>query len=280
MAIYAIGDVQGCFDELMSLVDKISFNPKSDQLWFVGDLVNRGPKSLETLRWVKSLGDKAVTVLGNHDLHLLATFAGLKQIKETSSLLPVLEADDAKELIDWLRHRPLMHYESKLGIAMVHAGLTPQWSIQDALAYAKEVETALRSKKYSDFLSNMYGDKPDQWENTLSGWDRLRVIINSFSRLRFCDSQGVMNYSDKGPPGSQPSGMKPWYEIKSRNNQDVTIVFGHWSTLGYQSRHNVIAIDTGCLWGGSLTAVRVDSPDKTVFQIECEAKRAIPPISK
>ena len=280
MAIYAIGDVQGCFDELMSLVDKISFNPKSDQLWFVGDLVNRGPKSLETLRWVKSLGDKAVTVLGNHDLHLLAAFAGLKQIKETSSLLPVLEADDAKELIDWLRHRPLMHYESKLGIAMVHAGLAPQWSIQDALAYAKEVETALRSKKYSDFLSNMYGDKPDQWENTLSGWDRLRVIINSFSRLRFCDSQGVMNYSDKGPPGSQPSGMKPWFEIKSRNNQDVTIVFGHWSTLGYQSRHNVIAIDTGCLWGGSLTAVRVDSHDKTVFQIECEAKRAIPPISK
>lgn len=276
MAIYAIGDVQGCFDELTALVEKISFNPKSDYLWFVGDLINRGPSSLETLRWVKSLGDRAITVLGNHDLHLLAAFADVKQINSSSSLYPILQAYDLEELIDWLRNRPLMHFDRKHNIAMVHGGLLPHWNIKKALSRAKEVEEMLCSKQYKDFLKNMYGDKPDQWDTSLSGWDRLRVITNSFTRLRYCSDNGIMNFSDKGEPGTQTPGMKPWFEIESRKSQDTTIIFGHWSTLGHYQGHNVIALDTGCLWGGSLTAVRIDDPKKKKFQIKCEAKRAIP----
>jgi len=277
MAIYAIGDIQGCFDELTKLVEKIAFNPNSDHLWFVGDLVNRGPKSLETLRWVKSLGDRAITVLGNHDLHLLAIYAGIKKIDNNNSLYPVLQAGDVGELMDWLRHRPLVHFDSKLNIAMVHAGLMPQWSIKNALTCAKEVEEVLRSKQIKNFLENMYGEKPDRWDETLSGWRRLRAITNSFTRMRYCNSHGVINFSDKGPPpGTQSPGMNPWFEINSRKSQDTTIVFGHWSTLGHINDHNVIATDTGCLWGGSLTAVRIGDNEPKTFQIKCEAKRAIP----
>lgn len=277
MAIYAIGDIQGCFDELTKLVEKIAFNPNSDHLWFVGDLVNRGPKSLETLRWVKSLGDRAITVLGNHDLHLLAIYAGIKKIDNNNSLYPVLQAGDVGELMDWLRHRPLVHFDSKLNIAMVHAGLMPQWSIKNALTCAKEVEEVLRSKQIKNFLENMYGEKPDRWDETLSGWRRLRTITNAFTRMRYCNSHGVINFSDKGPPpGTQSPGMNPWFEINSRKSQDTTIVFGHWSTLGHINDHNVIATDTGCLWGGSLTAVRIGDNEQKTFQIKCEAKRAIP----
>jgi len=278
MAIYAIGDIQGCFDELIKLVEKIGFNPNSDHLWFVGDLVNRGPKSLETLRWVKSLENRAITILGNHDLHLLAIYAGIKKIDNNNSLYPVLQADDVDELMDWLRHRPLMHFDSNLNIALVHAGLVPQWGIKDALTHAKEVEEVLRSKQIKDFLENMYGEKPDCWDETLSGWERLRTITNSFTRMRYCNSHGVMNLSDKGPPGSQSPDMIPWFEINSRKSQDTTIVFGHWSTLGHINDHNVIATDTGCLWGGSLTAVEIDDNEQKTFQIECEAKLAIPGI--
>ncbi len=276
MAIYAIGDVQGCFDELKALVEKISFNPKLDHLWFVGDLVNRGPNSLETLRWVKSLGDRAITVLGNHDLHLLAAFAGVKQINSSSSLYPVLQANDVEELIDWLRNRPLMHFDQKLNFAMVHGGIIPQWSIKKALSRAKEVETGLRSKKYKEFLENMYGDKPDQWDKSLNGWDRLRVITNIFTRMRYCNNEGIINFSDKGPPGTQKAGLQPWFEIKKRQSQNTTIIFGHWSTLGHYKGNNVIALDTGCLWGGFLTAVRIDDTKNKKYQIECEAKRGIP----
>ncbi len=276
MAIYAIGDVQGCFDELTALVEKIAFKPELDQLWFVGDLVNRGPKSLETLRWVKSLGGAAITVLGNHDLHLLAAYAKVKPVAKSSSLAPTLRARDAEELVDWLRHRPLMHYDSRLNIAMVHAGLVPQWNIANALACAKEVEEILRSKKYMDFLKNMYGDTPNQWDKTLTGWARLRVITHSFTRLRYCDPGGTMNLTDKGPPGTQGPRIQPWYKISSRKSKNTTIVFGHWSTLGYRDTHNVIATDTGCLWGGSLTAVRIGGAKNRKYQIACEAKRAIP----
>ena len=276
MAIYAIGDVQGCFDELTALVNKISFKPGTDHLWFVGDLVNRGPKSLETLRWVKSLGEHATTVLGNHDLHLLAAYAKVKPVSESSSLTPTLRAKDADELVYWLRHRPLIHYDSKLNTAMLHAGLLPQWSIENALAYAQEVEQVLRSENYTDFLNNMYGDTPNQWDENLTGWDRLRVITNAFTRLRFCNHAGVMSLVDKGPPGTQSQEMQPWYEIRSRRSKSTTIVFGHWSTLGYQDKNNVIATDTGCLWGGFLTAVSIGGAGNRKFQIECEAKRAIP----
>ncbi len=278
MATYAIGDVQGCFDELTALVRKIAFNPKSDHLWFAGDLVNRGPQSLETLRWVKSLGDVATAVLGNHDLHLLAAYAGIKPINETDDLYSILQANDVEDLIDWLRHRPLMHYDSELDIAMVHAGLFPQWDIKKALSLAKEVEAALRSKKYKNFLHNMYGNKPDCWEETLDGWERLRIITNCLTRIRYCSDEGRMNFDDKGPSGTQSSGMHPWFEINSRKSRNTTIVFGHWSTLGLHTGDNVIATDTGCLWGGSLTAVKIDDLEKTIFQIECEAKLPVPDI--
>ncbi len=280
MAIYAIGDVQGCFDELSTLIGKISFNPKLDCLWFAGDLVSRGPKSLETLRWVKSLGNAAITVLGNHDLHLLAAFAGVKKIDEYSSLYPVLQAQDAKELFNWLRQRPLMHYDPEFNTAMVHAGLPPQWKIDQALSRAAEVEEILRCRQYKDFLDNMYGEKPDRWGETLNGWERLRVITNAFTRMRYCSTDGRMNFSDKGPPGTQTSGLQPWYAINARNSQNTTIVFGHWSTLGHYTGHNVIAIDTGCLWGGVLTAIRIDDPQKNIFQVPCEAKLTIPSTAK
>ena len=276
MAVYAIGDVQGCFDELQELVKFISFNPKKDQLWFVGDLVNRGPKSLETLRWVKSLGSSAVTVLGNHDLHLLAAYEGAKEIRTTSSLYPVLQAKEINKLVDWLRYQPLITYNKQLKFAMVHAGLAPQWSIKDALRYAKEVEAVLRSKKYKDFLNNMYGDTPKQWDGRLKGWNRLRAITNFMTRVRYCTNKGVMSFTEKNTPGTQSARMKPWYEIPSRKSQDTTIVFGHWSTLGHINDHNVISTDTGCLWGGELTAVKIDLDKLTVYQIACEAKKEIP----
>ncbi len=278
MTVYAIGDVQGCFDELQELVHCIKYNPKKDQLWFVGDLVNRGPKSLEILRWVKSLGDAAVTVLGNHDLHLLAAHAGAKEIRTTSSLYSVLQAEDIDTLVEWLRRQPLIRYNKQLQFAMVHAGLAPQWSLEDAIRYSKEVETVLRSKKYKDFLYNMYGDKPNQWDGRLRGWNRLRTITNFMTRVRYCNNRGVMSFTEKGPPGTQSTRMKPWYQIKSRKSQDTTVVFGHWSTLGYINEHNIIATDTGCLWGGALTAVQIEKAELITYQIECKATREIPRI--
>lgn len=276
MATFVIGDVQGCFDELQELVEYISFKPKKDQLWFVGDLVNRGPQSLQTLRWIKSLGNSAVTVLGNHDLHLLAAYAGVKEISTNSSLYPVLQANDVDILMEWLRHQPLMAYNRHLEFVMVHAGLAPQWKIQHALNYAKEVEDILRSNKYKDFLNNMYGDQPDQWNDRLKNWDRLRTITNFMTRVRYCNNQGVMSFSDKGPPGTQSAHMKPWYEIASRKSQDTCVVFGHWSTLGYLHDNNIISTDTGCLWGGLLTAIKIEAESLTIYQLNCEAKKEIP----
>ena len=275
MAIYAIGDVQGCFDELIALTEKISFNPNKDKLWFVGDLVNRGPKSLETLRWVKSLGDRAITVLGNHDLHLLAAYYGVKPVKKLSSLSAVLQAKDAQDLIDWLRTRSMFHYDAALDIAMVHAGLVPQWSILDAQIRAIEVESILNSDQHEEFLQQMYGDKPNYWQNDLVGWERIRLITNIFTRIRYCDKNGVMDFSEKGPSSIQQA-LQPWFKNKGRRSKDTKIVFGHWSTLGYQNKYNVIATDTGCLWGGALTAVRIDKKTKPKYQIQCQAKREIP----
>ncbi len=276
MTTYVIGDVQGCFDELLELVDYIAFNPKKDQLWFVGDLVNRGPKSIETLRWVKSLGNSAVTVLGNHDLHLLAAHAGAKDIQTGSSLHTALQAEDIGELVHWLRKQSLIRYNKALKFAMVHAGLAPQWSIKDALRYAKEVENALQSKKYKDFLFNMYGDLPNQWDGRLKGWNRLRTITNFMTRVRYCNDNGVMSFTEKGTPGTQRASMKPWYEIPSRKSQNTTIVFGHWSTLGHKHEHNIISTDTGCLWGGQLTAIKIEPESLTIYQLNCEAKKEIP----
>ncbi|CAG7856928.1 bis(5'-nucleosyl)-tetraphosphatase (symmetrical) [biofilm metagenome] len=266
MTIYAIGDIQGCFDQLRRLLDAIKFNEHDDKLWFVGDLVNRGPKSLETLRFIKNLGNAAVVVLGNHDLHLLA--AACEPIAENSkkALTQILLAPDREALINWLRHRPLFHYDGKF--ALVHAGLPPQWDIDYATALAREVETVLQGNHYPILMKAMYGDKPDVWSPGLVGMDRLRFIINSFTRMRYCDKDGRLDLIHNGPPGSQPKHLMPWFNVPGRKSAALRIVFGHWSSLGYFEGNNCYAVDTGCLWGGQLTALRLmDKPER--ISINC-----------
>lgn len=260
MAVYAIGDIQGCYDELRELLATIHFDPECDRLWFVGDLVNRGPKSLETLRFVRELGTAAITVLGNHDLHLLAAAYGIRpDTIDDDTLEPVLGATDRDELIDWLRRRPLLHHDADLGYLMVHAGLPPQWDLGLARQCAGEVESVLRSDRLEAFLSHMYGNKPRQWSRELTGWDRLRFIVNCFTRMRFCDRKGKLELKSSGPPGSQPDGYYPWYEIPGRASEGMNIIFGHWSTLRTTDIPGIFPTDSGCLWGGQLTALRIDT---------------------
>jgi bis(5'-nucleosyl)-tetraphosphatase (symmetrical) len=260
MAVYAIGDIQGCFDELLELLAVLHFDRRRDRLWFVGDLVNRGPKSLETLRFVRGLGPTAVTVLGNHDLHLLAAAHGIHPGSvDGDTLDPILAAPDRDELIDWLRRLPLLHYDGKLGYLMVHAGLPPQWDLGLARRCAAEVETVLRGDRLDAFLSHMYGNKPKQWSEDLEGWDRLRFIVNCFTRMRFCDRDGRLELKCTGPPGSQPEGYYPWYEIPGRASARMNIIFGHWSTLRATNVPGIFPTDSGCLWGGQLTALRIDT---------------------
>ena len=211
MAVYAIGDIQGCFDELQSLLRLIHFNPQHDRLWFAGDLVNRGPKSLETLRFIKDLGNRAASVLGNHDLHLIAAAHGYPISGDDHTLDAILNAPDRDELINWLRQQPLLHHDDTLGYTMIHAGLPPQWDLTLARQCAQEVETCLRCDRITDFIEHMYGNKPRQWSNDLSGWKRLRFTVNCLTRLRFCDDQGRLKLKYKGPPGSQPPEYRPWF---------------------------------------------------------------------
>ncbi len=269
MAVYAIGDVQGCFDELLALLDKIDFDPRLDQLWFAGDLVNRGPKSVEVLRFIKGLGDSAVAVLGNHDFHLLAVAAGCGKKLDKDTLKQVITAADGKELVSWLRHRPLLHHDKTTGYTMIHAGLPPQWSLSDARQYALEVESVMRGPGYHDFLKDMYGDLPDLWSERLTGMERIRFIVNSFCRLRYCDRQGRLKLQYKGSPGSQPANIVPWFEVGGRRTATDKIVFGHWSTLGVGLRNNTWSLDGGCLWGGKLVALRLDGEAK-LFQVGCK----------
>ncbi|MDP3589879.1 MAG: symmetrical bis(5'-nucleosyl)-tetraphosphatase [Methylobacter sp.] len=271
MSIYAIGDIQGCFDELLRLLDTLSFNEHTDQLWFAGDLVNRGPKSLETLRFVKSLGDAAITVLGNHDLHLLAASCAPKIARKKDSLLSILEAPDSDELIDWLRHRPLFHFND--AFCLVHAGIPPQWDFKRTQKMAILAEQVLRGSNYQAFLKQMYGNKPNIWSSNLKGVERLRFIVNCFTRMRYCDADGRLDFLHSGPPGSQPKSLVPWFDAPKRKNADMRIIFGHWSSLGYYEGPNCYAIDTGCLWGGQLTALRLGEPVQR-FSIDCpEAKK-------
>ncbi len=270
MSIYAIGDIQGCFDDLLKLLDTIAFNEDADQLWFAGDLVNRGPKSLETLRFVKSLGNAAVTVLGNHDLHLLAASCAQKISNKKDSLLPVLEAPDREELIDWLRHRPLFHFNDDF--CLLHAGLPPQWDLEKTKKMAVKAEAALKSPDYRVFLKQMYGNNPNQWSTNLKGVERLRFIINCFTRMRYCDIDGRLDFTHSGALGSQPKNLMPWFEVPKRKNADMRIVFGHWSTLGYYEGPNCYAIDTGCLWGGQLTALKLDQTVQR-FSIDCPGEQ-------
>ena len=270
MAVYAIGDVQGCYSALMSLLTQVGFNPDRDRLWFTGDLVNRGPQSLEVLRFVKNLGDRAVSVLGNHDLHLLAVAAGAAKHKKRDTLENILRAPDREELLHWLRMLPLLHYDEYLGYALIHAGLLPPWNLADAQRLAHEAESVLRSDDVNVFFHHMYGDLPDRWNENLRGMDRLRVIINAFTRLRFCDLDGNMDLRPKGPPGSQPTDLMPWFQIPGRRSREIKIIFGHWSALGLWDGDGVIGLDSGCLWGHSLSAVRLDSLPLEFFSVGCE----------
>ena len=267
MATYAIGDVQGCYDELQALLGRVGFDRARDRLWFVGDLVNRGPKSLEVLRFVRELGDCAIVVLGNHDLHLVTQHEGFERRRADDTFVDVLGAPDAKELVDWLRCRPMMHVEGNW--AMVHAGLLPQWTIPFALFLAKEAETALRAPSYRDFLANMYGSKPERWDESLAGWDRLRVIVNAMTRMRFCTPDGAMEFRTTGK--NAPAGYAPWYEI--RPGSEPALVFGHWSALGLKLTERLAALDTGCVWGGPLTALRLE--DRWLVQVPCHGYQPI-----
>jgi len=267
MALYAIGDVQGCFDELRALLDRIQFDPHHDRLWFAGDLVNRGHKSLETLRFVHKIN--AVTVLGNHDLHLLASAHIPKYRKHKDTLHQIMHAPDGPELLDWLRHRPLLHHDEQTGYTMIHAGLPPQWDLETARKCAAEVTRVLRGKHYIEYLEVMYGNHPNLWSEQLEGWDRLRFITNCFTRLRYCDTNGHLALEEKGPPSSQPRHLKPWFEWPHRKSRDMKILFGHWSTLGAYDGDGVHALDTGCLWGGSLSALRLDTHEPQRTEHHC-----------
>ena len=256
MPTYAIGDVQGCYTELCALLERIRFDERRDQLWFVGDLVNRGPGSLETLRFVKRLGEHAVTVLGNHDLHLVALACGHGRARGDDTLDPVLDAPDRDELIDWLRTLPLMHVGE--GHVMVHAGLLPQWSVDEAQALAQEVRAALSGPDFHRFLARLYGSKPEAWSDELYGADRLRVIVNAMTRMRFCTPEGRMEFHVKGESTEAPPGFLPWFEVPQRRSSGATVVCGHWSALGLKLLPNLIALDAGCVWGGRLTAIRLE----------------------
>jgi bis(5'-nucleosyl)-tetraphosphatase (symmetrical) len=267
MATYAIGDVQGCFSALRRLVDVIRFDRDHDRLWFVGDLVNRGPDSLEVLRWVKDLGESAVTVLGNHDLYLLAVAEGITHPRSGDTLQGIIGAPDRQELLVWLRHRPLFHLGN--GVALVHAGLLPQWTVTQAAMLAAEAEASLRSDQYQPFLRSLYDHKlnASRWTDDLAGPTRLKMIANVFTRIRVCTEAGAMELSYKGPLSELPQGLIPWFQVPQRQSAGTTLVCGHWAALGLHVQANLLAIDTGCVWGNRLTAVRLE--DREIFHASC-----------
>ena len=274
MATYAIGDIQGCYDSLQRLLENCAFDPAKDRLWLVGDLVNRGPKSLETLRFIKSLGATALTVLGNHDLYLLMVAEGGAKFRgKDDTIQPILDAPDCAELLDWLRHQPLCHTEGNY--CLVHAGLLPQWTAARARELAREVEAKLQGPDFRDFVLNLWGSEPAGWSDDLTGWPRLRVIVNAMTRMRFCTRFGIMEFKAKGKLSNAPVGHLPWFEVPDRLSADAVLVTGHWSALGLKITPNLLALDSGCLWGGHLTAVRLE--DRQVFQVDCAPGEARQP---
>ena len=273
MTIFAIGDVQGCVAPLEEMLDMIKFDPDQDQLWLTGDLVNRGHHSLETLRLVKRLGRSAITVLGNHDLHLLAVAAGIKCQRPGDTMQPVLRASDRDELVDWLRHRPLVHWDKSIKSLMVHAGVYPGWRKKEVVEFASEIEGLLRGDHYLRFLKHMYGRNPARWNQTMRKWERARFITNVFTRMRYCDKRGYLNFTHKGPPGSQPGRLIPWFSHADMKCKKWRIVFGHWSALGFVRGDNFTSLDSGCVWGGSLTAVRLGGGQaQQHWQLKCRKK--------
>jgi len=273
MRLFAIGDIQGCATAFDMLLHKIAFRPSRDRLWLVGDLVNRGPDSLGVLRRVMGLGRSVTCVLGNHDLHLLATVAGRRELSPADTFEDVLDAADLDEIVDWLRHRPLLHHDREGKRVLVHAGIPPQWSVAEARAEAREVETLLRGRQWRHALQSMYGGEPSWWSSKLRGADRRRYTINALTRMRYCDRRGRLDLSHSGPPGTQPKGLKPWFDVAKRRASHVHIVFGHWASLGLLRRPNLTALDTGCVWGNHLTAVRLDKPARPVAVSAAAAKR-------
>jgi bis(5'-nucleosyl)-tetraphosphatase (symmetrical) len=263
MSLYAIGDIQGCHAEFCQLLDLVGFSPPGDRLWLVGDLVNRGPESLAVLREVKALGDSAATVLGNHDFHLLMVAAGHAKPHRQDTIAPILEAPDRDELLSWLQHRPLVVDDRDH--LLVHAGLLPGWSPAKAVGLSREVQAMLASESADRFLRELYGDEPRSWRDDLTGFDRLRVVVNACTRLRFCTAEGTMEFREKRGPDAAPAGFRPWFEHEQRASAGKTVVCGHWSTLELKLAPNLLMLDSGCLWGGTLTAIRLE--DRRVYQV-------------
>ena len=273
MSTYAIGDVQGCYSELRSLLRECGFDARRDRLWFVGDLVNRGPCSLEVLRFVADLGDRAHVVLGNHDLHLVASAHGVRRLRDKDTFHDVLDAADGEALVDWLRDRPIVHHDPERAFVMAHAGIAPAWTIDDAIRLGRELSDALRGADRSRLLSGMYGNKPDRWRDSLAGFDRLRFVTNAFTRMRYCHADGRLDFSETRPPGAQDRSLAPWYTLRDAGADGASIVFGHWATLQLLAALprdlHVRHVDTGCVWGGSLTALRLD--DDREFSVGCKS---------
>ena len=274
MSTYAIGDVQGCFTQLKDLLKKLDFKSDKDKLWFAGDIVNRGPDSLKTIRFIKSLEDNAITVLGNHDLHLLAIANGHRKQGKRDTIQEIIDAPDSQIILDWLIQRPLFHYQEKHHVCMSHAGIFPEWNIHQALAYSAEVQNILTGHRSHEFFHHMYGDKPAKWSVHLSGWDRLRFITNAFTRMRYVREDMKLSLKEKGAPGKQSDNIKPWFEFK-RADDELNIVFGHWSTLKNPNIDHLHPLDTGCLWGGELTALKISSKMKKRVTQNCSQPKPL-----
>lgn len=276
MAIYAIGDVQGCYTELCRLLEKIDFDPAVDTLWFCGDLVNRGDESLQTLRFVKSLGDSALTVLGNHDLHLLALHHGVKKVRVTADLQKILKSPDRDELMNWLQGQSLLHYDKRHRVLVVHAGIYPSWGLSRARKLAAEVETTLRGENSVKFFRKMYGNKPDKWSNGLKGSKRLRFITNAFTRMRYLDQSGKLEFTvNRSPRRYLRRDMNPWFLAEAQLRADLSVLFGHWSTLPIGCYGRFFALDGGCVWGGHLVALRIDNGSEDWFFVDSHTKKPI-----
>ena len=275
MATYAIGDIQGCYDELQQLLAKIRYDPRRDKLWFCGDLVNRGGQSLQTLRLIHGLREQSIVTLGNHDLSLLAIAQRRPeaQSKVNPELREVLFADDAPVLMEWLRSQKLLHHDEQLNWTMVHAGLAPMWTLRQAQRSAQEVERELGGPRHPRLLKNLFGNRPAAWNSRLQGIERMRASINTLTRMRYCDIQGRIDFESKGIPGTQKPGMYPWFEVPGMRRRETRIVCGHWSALGRFAGIGIHAIDTGCVWGGQLTALRLDTEELQYIAVDAEPYR-------
>lgn len=272
MAVYVIGDVQGCYSQLNRLLDKIRFDQSRDQLWFCGDLVNRGPESLNTLRFVRSLGDSAISVLGNHDLHLLAIFHNQQAVADSDSLAEILHSPDCGELMAWLQSRPFIHLDRELTFLLVHAGIHPDWDLAQVLEYANQLEMVLQGDDSQVFFRQMYGDMPNRWSQDLTGIERWRCITNILTRLRFFTADGGLEFNARGSPRAHAEqGLIPWFEMKHRLDHSMRVAFGHWSTLRVGTYGNHFAVDGGCVWGGKFTALRIDSAKPQWISIDCDS---------